>query len=55
MSTPSVPWLKGVPVPIADPIEPVNEHDVRPLVKDLNVKHHEAIDKAKAISKNILY
>jgi len=49
MSTPSVPWLKGLPAAIADPIDPVNGHDVRPSVKDLIVKHRESIEKAKAI------
>jgi len=49
ISTPTVPWLKDVPVAVADPIEPVNKHDVRPSVKDLIVKHRESIDKAKDI------
>jgi len=56
MSTPAVPWLKDVPVAIADPIDPVDERDIRPSVKDLIVKHRESIDKAKAIiEKNSLF
>lgn len=41
------PWMKGVEEAIADPIEPLNAHDVRPSVKDLIEEHREKIDKIK--------
>ena len=42
--------MKDVPMACADPpIDPVNEHDVRPAVKDLVAQNRVSIDKVKAI------
>ena len=43
----SWPWMQGFDVAIADPIEPVNEHDDRVSVKDLIKEHREKIDKIR--------
>ena len=53
------PWMKdqvssssslGMGTYIANPpMDPVNEHDVRPAVKDLIAKHRVSIDKVKTM------
>lgn len=48
--------MKGVEIAIADPIDPVNAYDSRPSVKDLIVKHRDAIDQVKtAVENNALF
>jgi hypothetical protein len=49
MTSSSWPWMNDAPVAIADPIDPINEYDVRPSVKDLIAQNRKSIDKAKAI------
>jgi hypothetical protein len=39
--------MKGIDVPIADPIAPVNDKDDRPSVKELIAQHREHIDEVK--------
>eukprot|EP00934_Nitzschia_sp_Nitz4_P003904 Nitzschia sp. Nitz4//scaffold2_size372955//362198//363091//NITZ4_000481-RA/size372955-processed-gene-0.553-mRNA-1//-1//CDS//3329546952//3894//frame0 len=52
----SWPWMKGVDLAIADPIEPVVPEDTRPSVKDLIKEHRDKIDKVKAaIEEDPLY
>ncbi|CAB9498712.1 expressed unknown protein [Seminavis robusta] len=52
----SWPWMKGVEVAIADPVEPVCTEDDRPAVKALILKHSEKIDKIKtALEDDPLY
>ena len=48
----SWPWMKGVDVVLADPIDPVNAFDSRPAVRDLLVKHREDVDQVKAAIEN---
>ena len=43
----SWPWMKGIDVAIADPIDPVDKYDVRPSVKELIETHRVKIDKLK--------
>lgn len=45
--TSSWPWMKGVTVAVADPIDPVCPEDDRPAVKDLIQQHSTKIDKVK--------
>ena len=52
----SWPWMQGVDVAIADPVDPVCPEDVRPSVKDLLQQHAEAIATIKSsISDHSLY
>lgn len=39
------PWMKGRPLAVADPIDPVCPEDERPAVRDLIDMHRTAIDK----------
>ena len=40
-------WMKGVDEAVADPIDPINEHDERPSVKALLDQHSDKIDKIR--------
>lgn len=52
----SWPWMKGVATAIADPIDPVDPHDVRESVKALIVQHRAKLDKiAAALGDDPLY
>jgi hypothetical protein len=52
----SWPWMEGIEVAIADPIEPVNAFDSRLTVKDLIETNRAAIDQVKAsIETNALF
>eukprot|EP00934_Nitzschia_sp_Nitz4_P004463 Nitzschia sp. Nitz4//scaffold2_size372955//364880//365770//NITZ4_000483-RA/size372955-processed-gene-0.555-mRNA-1//-1//CDS//3329546958//4453//frame0 len=52
----SWPWMQGIDLAIADPIEPVVPEDTRPSVKDLIKEHRDKIDKVRAaIEEDPLY
>ena len=44
----SWPWMKGVSVAIADPMDPVDAHDTRESVKGLIAQHRTRIDEITA-------
>lgn len=42
------PWMQGIEVAVADPIDPVTPEDTRPSVKALITENRDKIDKIKA-------
>ena len=54
--TMTTPRMKGVTIAIADPIYPVDAHDVCPSVKDLLKEHGTKIDKIRdALVEDLFY